>query len=243
VLKDLINDILLTFSLLTRIPVKADGRIEQTPIYFVLIGYSVGFSYAILFFLANIINFHPPFSTIIIMALVYYFFELFHFDGLLDTLDGFLCQKKREDRLRIMKKGNIGPFALFYGVLFLIAHFHLLSLLSARALYIFIAGPISRWSMVLMLAISRPAKEEGLGASLFPFKGKRLIFATFYLIPLFILMPLESVISISIATLVIFIMKWISHRLVSGITGDIIGGSCLLVEVFILLALISYVTI
>jgi len=29
------------------------------------------------------------------MVVIYYFFELFHFDGLLDTFDGFLCQREK----------------------------------------------------------------------------------------------------------------------------------------------------
>jgi adenosylcobinamide-GDP ribazoletransferase len=229
-MKKLLSEIGLSFSFLTRIPVKISGKVGD-PAFFVLVGYAVGLAYLILLRLTQFIRLPGPLSVIIVMAVVYYFFELFHFDGLLDTFDGFLCQKEKSERIEIMKKGNIGPFALFYGVLFILVHFYLLNQLVSRPILIFIAGPISRWSMVLFLAISRPAKNEGLAASFYPLSSRSFFWASIFLLPVIILAPVFTAVALASVIVVILFVNLAARRLISGVTGDILGASCLIAEV------------
>ncbi|MBU2495647.1 MAG: adenosylcobinamide-GDP ribazoletransferase [Candidatus Omnitrophota bacterium] len=229
-MKKILNEIGLSFSFLTRIPVKISGKVGD-PAFFVLVGYAVGLAYLALLRLTQFMHLPGPLSVIIVMAVVYYFFELFHFDGLLDTFDGFLCQKEKNERIEIMKKGNIGPFALFYGVLFILAHFYLLNQLVSRPLLIFVAGPVSRWSMLLLLAISRPAKNEGLAASFYPFLSRSFLWAGIFLLPVIILAPVFTAVALAGVIAITLVVNLAARKLISGVTGDILGATCLIAEV------------
>ncbi|MFA5089162.1 MAG: adenosylcobinamide-GDP ribazoletransferase, partial [Candidatus Omnitrophota bacterium] len=224
------NEVKLAFSFLTRIPVKACGKTEE-PAFFVLVGYAVGLAYLALLWLTQFLRLPGPLAIIVVMAVVYYLFELFHFDGLLDTFDGFLCQKNKEARIEIMRKGNIGPFALFYGVLFILAHFNLINQLSFRPLLIFMAGPVSRWSMVLLLTIAGPARNEGLAASFYPLPPQSLLRATLFILPLIILAPVPAAAALAGAALITVLVNLAARKLLSGITGDVLGANCLIAEV------------
>ena len=89
------------------------------------------------------------------VAVVYFFFNLFHFDGFLDSMDGLLSQKPKEEALRIMKLGNIGPMAFFFGFIYLYMKIYL-----AATISIFVLLPvfvIARWGMSFTAMISKPA--------------------------------------------------------------------------------------
>ena len=229
-MKKILNEIGLSFSFLTRIPVRVSGKVGD-PAFFVLVGYAVGLAYLALLRLAQVVHLPGLLSIIIVMAVVYYFFELFHFDGLLDTFDGFLCQKEKNERIEIMKKGNIGPFALFYGVLFILVHLYLINQLASRPILIFAAALISRWSMVLLLAISSPAKNEGLAASFYSFSFRSFLWASIFLLPVTILMPVSAAVALVSATAVTLIVNLAARKILSGVTGDILGATCLFIEV------------
>ena len=229
-MKRVLSEIRLSFSFLTRIPVKVSGKAGD-PAFFVLVGYAVGLAYFALLRLTQFIRLPGPLSVIIVMAVVYYFFELFHFDGLLDTFDGFLCQKEKNERIEIMKKGNLGPFALFYGVLFILVHFYLINQLASRPLLIFVAGPVSRWSMVLLLAISSPARNEGLAASFYPLSSRSFFWAGIFLLPVIILAPVFTAVALAGVSVITLVVNLTARRFISGVTGDILGAACLLAEV------------
>ncbi|MFH0796522.1 MAG: adenosylcobinamide-GDP ribazoletransferase [Candidatus Omnitrophota bacterium] len=229
----------LAFALLSRIPIRASGDLKGLPPneavpFFVLVGYAVGLTYWILLHLTRILHLFPPVAILLVMAVVYYLFDLFHFDGLLDTLDGFLCQKNREERLRIMKKGNVGPFGFFYGFIFLLAQFYLLSSLAVNPWLLFLTGPFSRWSLVLLLSFSRPAKEEGLAVICYPVLPRAFFWATVTLLPVIIFMPLLSAIALFSTIVITLLVRNASGRIIGGVTGDVLGALCLLSELAVL---------
>ncbi len=233
-IRNTLHEIGLTFSFLTRIPVKVHGKPGE-PAFFVLVGYAVGLMYVVLFRLTQFIQMSRPLSVIFVMAIVYYFFELLHFDGLIDTFDGFLCHRGRKERLEIMERGNIGPFALFYGILFVLIHFFLLTRMSSNLWLIFAAGPVSRWAMVLLLSIAKPAKNEGLAVSFYPFRTSSLLIASVLVLPVIIIAPISVLTALAGVTAITFLVNYGAGNLLSGITGDVLGANCLLAEVSSLL--------
>lgn len=230
----------LAFALLSRIPIRVSGNPREAVPFFVLVGYAVGLTYWILLHLTRLLHLFPPIAILLVMAVVYYLFDLFHFDGLIDTLDGFLCQKDREERLRIMKKGNLGPFGFFYGFLFLLAQFYLLSSLAPNPWLPFMAGPFSRWSLVLLLSLSQPAREEGMAVICYPVLPRTFFWATVSLLPVIIFLPIPGAIALLSVILVVLLLRLAAHRLIGGITGDVLGAVCLLSEVVVLLSLEIY---
>jgi adenosylcobinamide-GDP ribazoletransferase len=118
--------------------------------------------------------------VLILTAVQYLLFNLFHFDGLLDTFDAFTPQASPERRLQILKDVHVGAFGLFFGALYIAAKLYLLArgtvylyIVESAPLYktvmilIFFSYPLSgRGACVLIPIVTGPAKNEGLGASL-----------------------------------------------------------------------------
>lgn len=236
-LKSIFIDILLTFSFLSRLPIKLpqsldwQNRIKRIPRFFTLVGYLAGFVY----YLGTIVT--QSISHIfafIFLAIGFYFFDLFHFDGLLDTLDGFLNQTDTNRRLEIMSKGNVGAFAVFYGVLLVITLVEFMNIVEPQDFLI--AAVLARLSMNIILIISKPAKPTGLGAMLYPTQKVDFFLSLVWSMPLLFIYPYKYIVSLITVILVSFIMASLSKKLINGITGDVLGGSCLVSLVFILAA-------
>jgi adenosylcobinamide-GDP ribazoletransferase len=87
-----------------------------------------------------------------------------HYDGLADVLDA-LGGRDVEDRLRIMRDGTVGTFAVLGLVLVVAAELCALSLLHGSArLHALVAAPIlGRWAMLLTAFSAPSARSEGLG--------------------------------------------------------------------------------
>ncbi|MFN3691842.1 MAG: adenosylcobinamide-GDP ribazoletransferase [Fervidobacterium sp.] len=238
IFKEFMEDFLLTLTFLSRIPINLNSetfeRIRNMPTYFPLIGYIPGTIYYFGSYLASK-NIESTFSAFFTMVLGFYLFDLFHFDGLLDMFDGFLNQSTKERRLEIMSKGNVGPFAVFYGTLYVIAFWELLNI--SRPVYFLFASVFGRYTMVVVLHFSRPAKKEGLGAMLYPHSQRILFNALVATFPLFFFKPYVYVLALIGSMLIGIVLSYISEKKIGGVTGDVIGGSCLLSQLFILFIL------
>jgi adenosylcobinamide-GDP ribazoletransferase len=60
-------------------------------------------------------------SVLSALAVYYGVFNLFHFDGLLDTADAFLGAFEREKRQEILKDPRLGVYAVFTGIIYITA--------------------------------------------------------------------------------------------------------------------------
>ena len=105
--------------------------------------------------------------VLIVLAVQYFCFNLFHLDGLLDTADAFLGTFQKEKRLAILKDSRVGVYGFFAGIC-------ALSLKAALLWAIFphipanpmlCAWPIfGRLSAALVPCLAPPQREDGLGA-------------------------------------------------------------------------------
>jgi len=238
--KEVLTDFLLTLSFISRLPVKIkniddwEKRIKRIPVYFPVIGYIPGAIYSIGVLLAHSLSNYKLLFIFGAMAIGYYFFDLFHFDGLLDMFDGFLNQSNKERRLEIMSKGNVGPFAVFYGMLYILLFYQLMSTLNWQA-FLF-ASVFGRYEMALLLTFSKPAKSKGLGAMLFPYNKRYTAYSMIFLIPLLFISPLMFFISLALTIITAYLISRVSEIKIGGITGDVLGGSCLISQMVVLLA-------
>lgn len=227
---------LLSLSFISRIPVRlpgkmtvTDGDIKACVRYFSLIGYIPGLTFALgrtthntIFYLTSI-------------AIAFWLFDLFHFDGLLDTFDGFFNQGTKEKRLQIMSYGNVGPFAVFFGMLYMISFWEIFKI--APPINFIYASVFGRLSMTTLLHISRPSKEEGLGAFLYPTSKINLIISFLWTMPLLFIKPYHFIIAFVVSQLTALSMKYISEKKISGVTGDVLGATSLLGQIFVLVGL------
>lgn len=229
-MKKIFNEILMTISFLSRIPAGGTGEIKKIPRYFTIVGYLSGLLYMIL----TAIMGKGVFQVVLTMVVAFFFFDLFHFDGLLDTLDGFLNQNK-EKRLEIMSKGDTGPFAMFYGIVFIGTFFYCLT--QADSLMLLYSGVFSRFTMNVVLNLSKPVKKTGLGALFYPYDSRNSIIALLITLPL-LANPKFFLISFALSVLCGTTMHLIAKKQIGGYTGDVLGASCLISNLFIMISLI-----
>jgi adenosylcobinamide-GDP ribazoletransferase len=88
-----------------------------------------------------------------------------HLDGLADTADGLFGGRDRERRLEIMRDPRIGSFGAIALVLVLFLDVAMLASISpARALLcLVVAGALSRWAMLWLVAMLPYVRRQGLG--------------------------------------------------------------------------------
>ncbi|BBJ27991.1 adenosylcobinamide-GDP ribazoletransferase [Athalassotoga saccharophila] len=209
--------ILGAIGFLSKIPVRVNIEPSKVVGDFPAVGYLSGGLYILIFYLAG--RSWPV--TILGILINYMIFNAFHFDGLLDTADAFLSQKNRSKKMEIMKMGNSGPMAILIGVLYMMIFAFVLE--KSSFMTILAASVFGRYAMVFVAYISKPARNEGLGASIFPVKLSSLIRSSIYLIP-FCFFP-RIVLSLIIGLVCVVGMKFLSDRLIGGFTGDTLGAT------------------
>lgn len=117
-----------------------------------------------------------PVAAALCLIIQYLGFNLFHFDGLVDSADAFLGKFDREKRFAILKDSRIGVYGLFAGAgIFMLKGALLYALLSGKGGFLLCgAYPITgRWAAALVPCLAGPAKPAGLGALLAASSVKR----------------------------------------------------------------------
>lgn len=208
--------ILGAIGFLSRIPVKVNVKPSEVTGDFPVVGYLSGGLYVLIFWLMG----RSLPVTIFGVFVNYLIFDAFHFDGLLDTADAFLSQKNRLKKMEIMKMGNSGPMAVLIGTLYMILFVFLIE--KSTFVTIVAASVFGRYAMTFVSYISKPAKQEGLGASIFPIKLRSFAKASMYLIPLCFFPRL--ILPISIGLLCVIGMKFLSDKMIGGLSGDVLGA-------------------
>ncbi len=199
---------------------------RHTTRYFTVVGYLSGFLYMFLKGISSNLLWQ-----ILSIVIGFYFFDLFHFDGLLDTFDGFFYQGDEKKRMEIMSKGNIGPFAVFFAFFFCAAYLY--AFVKTEAIALIYMGVFGRFSMNILMNISRPAKEKGLGSLFYPYDTKNTFWSLAFTAPLIFNLKFYLA-SITIAFLAALIMKLLTEKKIDGYTGDVLGATCLLSQLFII---------
>jgi adenosylcobinamide-GDP ribazoletransferase len=169
-MREIIGRFFSTFSIVSRIPVRHTFAFDLSrfDFYFPVVGIFPAALVALVLRGAMFCTGSPLVAVVLALAAQYLAFNLFHFDGLVDTADAFLGAFDREKRRAILKDSRIGVYGLFAGIAVLALK---AALLYALFPYLFLypaalfAYPISaRFSSALVPTISPPASPEGLGA-------------------------------------------------------------------------------
>lgn len=168
-----------------------------------------------------------------------------HLDGIADLFDGLAGGKDREGTLRIMKDSRVGAIGVVGLVMVLLLKylclFHLpLEVKSAGLILMPAAG---RWVQVVLAAYCRYVRPEGgTGGVFVEHVGEReVIIATVtLLLGALALFRLEGVVLVFFAGLAAMaLMRYFQARL-GGVTGDVLGASTEILEVFTLLLVLVF---
>lgn len=219
----------LAFSFLSRLPFGGKGSIKNIARYFTLVGYGAGVIYW-----AGRRYVPGDLGAVLAIVTGFFLFDLFHFDGLLDTFDGFFNQSGREKCLEIMSKGDTGPFAVFFSFFYCLAFFLAFRLSEPTSLlFMSVCG---RFAMNVLLSMTQPAKPGGLGALMSPYEHSATVIGAVLAAPLAFIDPLHLVVSIGVAALTGVFMSIAARRKIGGYTGDVLGATCLLSQLLVLTA-------
>lgn len=175
---------LSVFTLISRIPVKAEFTIDFSRADFWIPAISIFVSMAATagFYLGMFFTGSPSVSAGCAILSQYWFFNLFHLDGLIDSADAMLPAASKERRLEILKDPRVGTYGFFAGLMVLGLRFALLTsgMSEGRTYFAFVlpallSAPIAgRLSAALLARFFKPASERGLGALMRGFSLPRI---------------------------------------------------------------------
>ena len=164
-----------------------------------------------------------------------------HLDGLLDACDGLFGGHTPEDRLRILRDERVGAYGLAGGVLLLLLKYTALASLPDRGPALFLALILGRWSMSLAVVLFPYVRPQGLGRAMKDHAGwEQVALATVAtLIATCFAAGWQGLIVVAVAGVVTWSGARFAQSRLSGLTGDIYGAICELVEMTTLLALLA----
>jgi adenosylcobinamide-GDP ribazoletransferase len=237
-------DFLLMLQLLTRVPISKalpceNDNFKNGANFFALIGLLIGLCQYILFIiLAKIMPINFAVIAIIIFDIL--ITGALHIDGFGDTCDGFFAFKGKDKIIEIMKDSRIGTFGCIGIILNLLIKYegYLLLLDNTNALMLLIIPMISKFSMILLSYIGKPAKEKGSG-NLFinTVTLKELIVNIIFIITIGFLLTFifETAILFIAAVIITILFNLLCNSKIKGVTGDSLGANN---ELIVLLSLI-----
>ncbi|MDR6878436.1 adenosylcobinamide-GDP ribazoletransferase [Bacillus sp. 3255] len=263
---DWLRACIAAFQFLTRLPVPVqidytDDVFRRSVMFYPLAGGVIGL---LLLLAAKVLLLVLPAmpAAVLLLALWVVLTGGLHLDGLMDTADGILSHRPREQMLEIMKDSRVGAMGVIAAVLLLLLKFSLLySLLTAAAhgpgwLLLAVVPVWSRWFMAAAIAWWPYArKESGLGSLFQSVKGRHV--AVSFLVALFTTTLLASGTGVDSSTLlwavppvfaIVTVMAGWSgaaymSRQLGGLTGDTYGALNELLEAALLLGVCIWISI
>ncbi|HKI34071.1 MAG TPA: adenosylcobinamide-GDP ribazoletransferase [Gemmataceae bacterium] len=169
-----------------------------------------------------------------------------HLDGFLDSCDGLFGGHTPEARLRIMRDERAGAFAVIGGILLLLLKYAALAGNPERLAALVLAPVVGRWGMAVAVVGFPYGRPEGLGRAMkdharWPQALLASLFAGTVVAGIAVVVPggWRALLAIPLAAG----MTWIGGRFVlrrlPGLTGDVYGALCELLEVATLLLFVA----
>ncbi|MEX0604061.1 MAG: adenosylcobinamide-GDP ribazoletransferase [Marinobacter sp.] len=238
----------LALGFLTRIPMLAridysQALMNQSSVYFPLVGLLLGGLYAALFYGLNL-ALNPLICILLVMSFHLWITGAFHEDGLADSLDALGGGYTVEARLRIMKDSRIGTYGTVALVMALGLKAALLVDIDQIWLALVIAPCASRLTplllMYLMTYVTDPDKSKSKPVAE-RFSGARLWVASFFVLGISLVLwawwPLLAVPILIAVAVVTFCWGRNLKRTLGGYTGDALGASVVFTELALLLVM------
>jgi adenosylcobinamide-GDP ribazoletransferase len=237
------DNLCLAFSFLTifSVPVKqksASAALAQATVFFPLVGLCIGMvSLAV----AGIVDSHfsPRLTALLLVLMPVVLSGGLHVDGLADFFDA-IFRSDRQEILRIMKDSRIGVWGTLGVVFLILLKWEALSALVPRDIGFLLALSLSRWSFVLisfLLPYARP--EGGLGKDVAgQVTQQQLVISTGGVALLSLFLGWKGLAVVMLSAFFVFLLSRWYHKKIGGITGDVIGATGELTEIFVYLAIL-----
>jgi adenosylcobinamide-GDP ribazoletransferase len=236
---------LTALEFLTIIPVPGNRKATtrdfgQSLAYFPLVGFLLGaILYGIYIGLGYITT--TPINVVLTIIALVILTGAHHMDGLMDTFDGIVSARTREERLAIMADSHVGAFGVISVVLLLLLKFASLYATPSIMQSLLLMPVLSRWIVVTVIYIFPYAKQSGMGLAFKQgAKWPGLLVATIIaLIISGLLMGWKGIILAAIVFLVMLAIGYYFRSRLGGLTGDNYGAVNEIAEVLVVILIIS----
>ena len=169
-----------------------------------------------------------------------------HEDGLADTADGLWGGATKAQRLEIMKDSHIGAYGVIALVLSLLLRAAALAaILPAHGAFwaIIVTGLVSRVPMVWMMAFMANARDGGLSKSVGQVpRNTALLALGISALASLVLTPYAVIALVFWTGLAVILLAYIAKQKIGGQTGDILGASQQVTEIFALAVFAALLT-
>jgi len=235
---------------LTVLPVAGDQdfdprRLAASMGFFPAVGLCLGLLLVMLDWLLGALIPRPVLDCLLLLILILLTGAL-HLDGMADLLDGLAGGKDRESTLRIMKDSRVGAMgAVGLVMVLLLKYLCLFNVpLESKSAALLLMPCAGRWIQVMLSAFCRYLRPEGGTAAIFVDQvGERetLLATVTLLVAALVLFGLHGVLLIFFLGLgAMLLMRYFNARL-GGVTGDVLGASTEVMEVFALLLVLAVI--
>jgi adenosylcobinamide-GDP ribazoletransferase len=160
-----------------------------------------------------------------------------HLDGLMDTADGIFGGRSPERRLMIMRDSRVGAFGVMTGGVAILGQFACLSELTGHTRFsaLVVAATMSRWAMLMALAIFPAARTSGVGATFHTAATRTAgIAGTLFVILLALVSGQLGMIALATSTIAVLGCGHLLTRQLGGLTGDSYGAIAVVTETAVL---------
>ncbi len=238
------SNLRLAFSFLTIIPLAVTNKEErislsQAMAYFPLVGFFIA---VISLFIVGIFShyFSPRLLSLFLVLLPIIISGGLHIDGLADSFDAFFQGKDKHDILHVMKDSRIGVWGTLSVVFLLLMKWECLVMLPQQNAGFILAIGLSRWAhgfICFLLPYART--EKGLGQEVAGAVSEVQIFlSTVFVLIVSLFLGITGIVAVLLSGIFIYLLSKFYKKRIGGITGDVIGATGELTEVFVYLVLI-----
>lgn len=214
-------------------------QVGRSIAFFPLVGLIIGVILSLLYYALHIVL---PVTVVgaVVLAALAILTGAHHLDGLMDTCDGMVAGRTKEERLAIMSDTRVGAFGITGAGIILVLKYAAIS--SSLTPAMLVAFPvISRWALTGAILMFPPAKTSGAGFAVKSSAGwPGYIWATLAALAVSILLNglVMGTALMACVLAVIYLAALIFTRLYGGLSGDNYGA---LVEIGEVLALLFFI--
>ncbi len=161
-----------------------------------------------------------------------------HLDGVADAVDGLFGGKDVARRLEVMRDPRVGSFGLVAVILVVIGDVAALASIppSQAIVALVIAGAISRWAMLMMIATLPYVRDTGLGlAAVGAHRSFDVLLGSALTTIVCLLAWRPALVSVLVAATIVLGIRTIARLRIGGATGDVYGTTAELTQLGVLI--------
>lgn len=242
----MLESMIVAFSTYSRIPMPqilwSEKSMRYSMCFFPLVGAVLGAcSYGLYFLLTDLFQCGMVLSAVLLTVLPILFTGGIHMDGFLDTMDGKMSYKSKEERLKILKDPNSGAFAVIYAIVYFLLVFGFFTEITKTTMLFVAEGYVySRILSAFSVVTLKKAKETGMVADTAKRAAKKVQIIMIILGVLWIIVFLWTNLLIgalcTVAGILVFLYyRHMAYQTFGGITGDLAGYFLQVCELVILM--------